>query len=110
MIHPQTAGVEWTLTELVYEASPAGIAIAMFERNNRTEQAFGFRWIQDGAATTYFGKNSEWILLPHDFATCAARRIIEKKAAGMTGIHEKGFQMMVKMLLRDEEIIPGICY
>jgi hypothetical protein len=109
-MHPQTAGIDWTLDQLIFEAHPSGIALAMFERNSGTEHSLGFRWIQHGSATTYFGKNSEWVLLPHDFAVCAARKIIEKKAAGMQGIHEKGFQVMLKYLLDQEEIIPFMGY
>jgi hypothetical protein len=109
-MHPQTAGIDWLLDELIFEAQPAGIAIAMFTRRNGTEQALGFRWIQQGQATTYFGKNSEWILLPHDFAVCAARKIIEKRAAGMPDIYEAGFRKMVKMLTDQEDIIAAIGY
>jgi hypothetical protein len=110
MNHPQTAGVNWKLDELVFEASPAGIAVAMFERNSGTEQAFGIRWIHTGGGTTYFGKDTEWILLPHEFAVCAAKRLIEKQAAGMSGIRSEGFKRMMKYLLDQEEIIPAIGY
>ena len=109
-MHPRTAGVDWNLDALIFEASPAGIAIAMFERRGGSERALGFRWVQSGEATTYFGKDSDWILLPNDFAVCAARRIIEKKAVGMEGIHEDGYRKMLSMLLDEEEIIPGMCY
>ena len=110
MNHPQTANVDWTLDELIFEASPAGIAIAMFQRNNGAEQAFGIRWIHTDGGTTYFGKDSEWILLPHEFAVCAAKRLIEKQAAGMGGLRDGGFKKMMKYLLYQEDIIPAICY
>lgn len=109
-MHPQTAGVNWTLDELIYEATPAGIALAMFVRHDGTEHALGFRWIQKPPATTYFGKESEWILLPHDFAVSAARSMIEKRAAGMPDIRDAGFQKMVRMLVDQEAIIPAMGY
>jgi hypothetical protein len=98
------------LAELVYDASAAGIAVGMFERTEGTEQALGFRWVRNGAGHTYFGKDSEWVLLPHDFAVCVARRLIEKKAAGMDGIREEGFRRMMIYLLDEEEIVPNIRY
>lgn len=110
MNHPKTAGVEWALDEIIFDGSPDGIAIAMFERNKGTEHAFGIRWVHTGNAINYFGKDSEWILLPHEFAVCAAKRLIEKRAAGMGGIRDDGFKKMMKYLLSQEEIIPAICY
>ncbi len=98
------------LDEMIFDGSPDGIAIAMFERNKGTEHAFGIRWVHTGDATNYFGKDSEWILLPHEFAVCAAKRLIEKKAAGMSAIQDRGFQKMMKYLVCEEEVIPGICY
>src|SRR5687767_14751808 len=110
-MHPRTAGIDWTLDELIFDPPTDGVAIAMFERHNRSEQALGLRWVQHGAtSTTYFGKDSEWILLPFEFAACVARRIIEKKAAGMNGIRAEGFQKMLKLLLDQEAIVPNICY
>ncbi|WP_068142520.1 hypothetical protein [Roseimaritima ulvae] len=107
MKHPTTAGTEWQLDAMIFDADGPGIAIALFTRNRGTETAMGFRWLTD---QTYFGKESEWILLPHEFSADAARRLATKKAAGMTGIHSSGFKKMMKWMKRQEDVIPGICY
>lgn len=110
MTHPLTAGIDWILEELVFEASPSGIAVAMFCRNGKTERALGFRWLQEGNATTYFGKNSEWILLPYDFAVPIARGFIVKYVAGMNGINKAGLDLMVRDLIESDDIVPAMGY
>ena len=107
MNHPDTAGIEWVLDELVFDAEGPGIAIALFTRNNGTETSMGYRWC---TTKTYFGKESEWILLPHEFSVDAAKRLAIKRAAGMKGIKESGFQKMISWMIRQEDIIDGIGY
>ena len=107
MKHPSTAGTNWKLDELVFDADGPGIAIAVFTRNKGTETSIGFRWLTD---ETYFGRESEWILLPHDFAVDVARRLAVKKAAGMSGISDEGFAKVMDLMKQQEEVIPGIGY
>ena len=107
MNHPTTAGADWSLDELIFDAEGPGIAIALFSRRNGTETAMGYRWLTQ---QTYFGKDSEWILLPHMFSVDAAHRLAAKKAAGMKGIKEAGFQKMIRWMERQEDILPAIGY
>lgn len=105
MSHPTTAGVDWTLDELIFDADGPGIAIALFSRRNATEIAMGYRWLTD---QTYFGRESDWILLPHEFSVDAAQRLAAKKAAGMKGIREAGFLKMMRWMKSQDEILPAI--
>jgi hypothetical protein len=107
MKHPTIAGKVWKLDEMIFDADGPGIAIALFTRHNGTEISMGYRWL---TAQTYFGKESEWILLPHEFAVDAVRRLAIKKAAGMEGINERGFSKMIEWMKSQEEIIPSISY
>ena len=105
MKHPTTAGVDWQLLALVYEESGAGIAIALFSRNNETETSLGFRWLTD---KTFFGKETEWILLPSEFSRGVAMKLAAKGAAGMRGLQRKGMRKMLNWLVDQEELLPFI--
>jgi hypothetical protein len=107
MNHPNTAGIHWTLDELVFDSQGPGIAIALFTRNKGTETAMGYRWCTN---QTYFEKDSEWILLPMEFAVDAAKRLSIKRAAGMKGIQEEGFRKMIAFIMHHEENLEGISY
>lgn len=117
-MHPQTSGKDWALNELVYDDGDSGIAVALFTRTEG-ELAIGFRWISDGKTTKisgvewptpYFGRDSEWVLLPHDFAVPIAKVLIEKHAAGMPKINEPGFKKMVEQLKKDEDLRDRMGY
>ena len=117
-MHPQTAGKNWLLDELVYDDGNSGIAVALFTRTEG-ELALGFRWISDGKSTKiegkdwptpYFGKDSEWVLLPHAFAVPIAKVLIEKYVAGNPKINESGFRKMIDKLKNEEELLGGITY
>ena len=107
MKHPTTAGIDWELDEVIYDAQGPGIAIALFTRNQRTETSIGFRWLTE---ETYFGKESEWILLPSEFSRDAARNLAAKKAAGMRGIQRSGFRKMMKWIIEQDDLLPFIEY
>ena len=117
-MHPEIAGLNWNLDEIVYDDGEEGIAVALFTRT-KGEQAIGFRWLSNGKVNTingidwpvpYFGKSSEWILLPHDFAVPIAKVIIEKNAVGISKINKAGFEKMIAKLIEEEEIIASIGY
>lgn len=119
MSHPQIAGYDWTLDSLVYDDGVEGIAVAMFSRHNGTESALGFRWMFNGKVTysggfewrsPYFGKSSEWVLLPYAFAVPVAKELMVKHSAGMRTLNEEGFKKMVAMLVAEEDVIPGMGY
>ena len=107
MQHPTTAGTAWQLDEMIFDADGPGIAIALFTRHNGTEISMGYRWL---TTQTYFGKESDWILLPHEFSVDAGRRLAIKKAAGMKGIDERGYAKMIEWMKSQEDIIPAMCY
>ena len=118
-MHPLTAGHDWRLDEIVYDDGRSGIAVALFTRHTGSELALGFRWIYDGDVqvlaglewrTPYFGKSSEWVLLPNDFAVPAAMSLIAKHAAGMRKINEAGMKKMVSWLASQEAIVPAFGY
>ncbi len=107
MQHPSTAGIDWILDEVIYDSKGPGIAIALFTRNNGTETSMGFRWLTD---QTFFGKESEWILMPSEFSRDAARRLAAKKSAGLKGIRQSGFNKMLKWITEQEDLLPFIEY
>jgi|GEM_PF-4309404 len=107
MKHPKTAGKDWNLEDLIYDAEGSGIAIALFERNNRTERSIGFRWL---TKKTFFGKETEWILLPSVMSDDLIKSLIIKQQAGMQGVNTEALNKALEKLIIEEQILPEIDY
>jgi hypothetical protein len=53
---------------------------------------------------------TEWFILPYDFAVAVARSLIERRTGGLQGFNDAGFKAMVKWLLDEEAISDALCY
>lgn len=118
MVHPSKANGGWEIVQIVYSASFAGIAAALMRHGERFSLAL--RWLPDREAfdkegvpvtlTSSMNGETEWFVLPSDFAVAVGRALIERKVAGLDGFNEEGFQAMVAWLVDLEVISSGICY
>ena len=58
----------------------------------------------------WMGGETDWFILPFDFAVLIGRALIERKVAGLSGFNQAGFDAMVKWLLDSEAISDAVCY
>ena len=110
MNNPKIAGDGWELKEIVFNSGLAGILVGMFERD--TFLSMALRWLPDVEAegpdgkmqeiTTIHGKETDWMILPFDFAKAIGKELIEKKVLGVPKFNEKGFRLMLNWLLENE--------
>lgn len=115
---------KWKLKHIVFNDGPCGICVALFEDEDGAIR-MGMRWLpnrktkdkegNEVECTSLQGDETDWIIIPSDFAGVIGKELIGKKVAGFPninneGFNEEGFKFMVDWLLECEVIFDGICY
>jgi hypothetical protein len=118
MTHPSTAKGGWELAEIVYGEKFAGIAVALMRHEKRSGLAL--RWLPSREATDKNGETrsigswmdgeTDWFILPFDFAISIGRMLIERKVAGSGGFSDNGFRAMIEWLVDEGGIDSAVCY
>lgn len=118
MSHSKITVNEWELKEIVFDDGPAGIVVGMLERETLLSMAL--KWSKNVKRKNHEGKESEvksihgketdWMIIPFDFAKAIGKELIEKKILGKAGFNEKGFHLMINWLLENGGVFDGMSY